>query len=159
MFQEILMSNNKTKWNPYEALEAKCLVVELVDAETEKPYECRGVRCTCGIYAYKTQQGAEWGDNRPETDNHIWGEVWLWGRVVEHEKGYRAQYAYPKSLVNTGGIARRLAAIYGCELIDVEPTEPALRLLGQWRFSGKNLGILGENTSTQTINKTTKGST
>jgi hypothetical protein len=29
----------------------------------------------------------------------IWGEVYLWGVVVEHELGWRAQYAYPKNLV------------------------------------------------------------
>jgi hypothetical protein len=29
----------------------------------------------------------------------IRGEVYLWGSVVEHELGCRAQFAYPKSLV------------------------------------------------------------
>src|SRR5438132_5396137 len=29
---------------------------------------------------------------------HIGGEVYLWGRVEEHEDGYRAQFAYPKRL-------------------------------------------------------------
>jgi hypothetical protein len=29
----------------------------------------------------------------------IHGEVYLWGTVVEHERGWRAQFAYPKSLV------------------------------------------------------------
>jgi hypothetical protein len=28
----------------------------------------------------------------------IYGEVSLWGTVVEHELGWRAQFAYPKSL-------------------------------------------------------------
>ena len=27
----------------------------------------------------------------------IYGEVWLWGTVVEHELGWRAQFAYPKN--------------------------------------------------------------
>ena len=27
----------------------------------------------------------------------IYGEVWLWGTVVEHQLGWRAQYAYPKN--------------------------------------------------------------
>ena len=28
----------------------------------------------------------------------IYGEVYLWGTVVEHELGWRAQFAYPKNL-------------------------------------------------------------
>jgi preprotein translocase subunit YajC len=28
----------------------------------------------------------------------ICGEVYLWGTVVEHEQGFRAQFAYPKNL-------------------------------------------------------------
>jgi len=28
----------------------------------------------------------------------IYGEVYLWGRVVEHPAGWRAQFAYPKTL-------------------------------------------------------------
>jgi preprotein translocase subunit YajC len=28
----------------------------------------------------------------------VHGEVYLWGRVVEHERGWRAQFAYPKTL-------------------------------------------------------------
>lgn len=33
-----------------------------------------------------------------EYNNYVIGEVYLWGWVKEYEKGYRAQYAYPKSL-------------------------------------------------------------
>ena len=28
----------------------------------------------------------------------VFGEVYLWGRVVEHQSGFRAEYAYPKLL-------------------------------------------------------------
>jgi hypothetical protein len=28
----------------------------------------------------------------------VHGEVYLWGKVVEHERGWRAQFAYPKTL-------------------------------------------------------------
>src|SRR5271165_6948379 len=27
---------------------------------------------------------------------NIYGEVYLWGQIIEHEKGYRAEFAYPK---------------------------------------------------------------
>jgi hypothetical protein len=51
--------------------------------------------CTCGIYAAKNiehlrQFGYE--------GRGIHGEVYLWGTVVEHRLGWRAQFAYPKSL-------------------------------------------------------------
>jgi hypothetical protein len=52
------------------------------------------VNCTCGIYAAKTLHhfGAGYGQYG------IHGEVYLWGTVVEHERGWRAQLAYPKNL-------------------------------------------------------------
>jgi hypothetical protein len=47
----------------------------------------------------------------------VWvvGLVSLWGRIVEHEHGYRAQYAYPRELhyVTSGVDASALAAAYG----------------------------------------------
>lgn len=51
--------------------------------------------CTCGVYAAKNrahlrQFGYE--------GYGIHGEVYLWGTVVEHKLGWRAQFAYPKSL-------------------------------------------------------------
>ena len=41
-----------------------------------------------GIYAYKDATALLGFGN-------VQGEVWLWGRVEEHEHGYRAEYAYP----------------------------------------------------------------
>ena len=49
-----------------------------------------------GIYAAKT-----FHDFRSAGYDRygIHGEVCLWGTVVEHEFGYRAQFAYPKNFV------------------------------------------------------------
>lgn len=44
--------------------------------------------CTCGIYAAK-----DWG---PVPRGDVRGEVYLWGKVITADRGYRAQYAYPK---------------------------------------------------------------
>ena len=41
--------------------------------------------CTCGIYATK--------DPESVSCFGIYGEVYLWGTVVEHELGWRAQFA------------------------------------------------------------------
>ena len=51
--------------------------------------------CTCGVYAARNvehlrQVGYE--------GRGIHGEVYLWGTVVEHKLGWRAQFAYPKNL-------------------------------------------------------------
>jgi hypothetical protein len=107
MFGETLLSNNGTPWEPFLKLGAICL----------GGVRCKGVVCECGIYAYKTRQQAEKLDNAPEKVTHLWGEVSLWGRVIEHSKGYRAQFAYPKAFVNTGGIAQRMAYLYGVPVI------------------------------------------
>jgi preprotein translocase subunit YajC len=51
--------------------------------------------CTCGVYAAKTIEHLhQCGYKR----FGIHGEVYLWGKVVEHERGWRAQFAYPKTL-------------------------------------------------------------
>jgi hypothetical protein len=49
--------------------------------------------CTCGIYALTSRKEAE-----VLTGHGVVGEVYLWGEVVQAERGYRAQYAYPKAL-------------------------------------------------------------
>jgi hypothetical protein len=43
-----------------------------------------------------------------------WGAVKIWGRIIEHESGYRAEFAYPSSLhCDDAELARRVAALYG----------------------------------------------
>jgi preprotein translocase subunit YajC len=50
---------------------------------------------TCGVYAAKNLEHLrQFGYQR----RGIHGEVYLWGTVVEHKLGWRAQFAYPKSL-------------------------------------------------------------
>ena len=52
--------------------------------------------CTCGVYAAKNFQHLR---NIGYAESGIHGETYLWGTVVEHTLGYRAQFAYPKSIV------------------------------------------------------------
>jgi len=117
MFGNELRSNNGVRWTPYEKLTAEC---KKIPSFFEPTTGCKGVHCTCGIYAYKTPEEAKFGENAPRNlgtgSTDCWGEVYLWGRVIEHEKGWRAQYAYPKSFVDSG-IARQLATVYGCKVI------------------------------------------
>lgn len=48
--------------------------------------------CQCGIYALKDAKSAL------QYKGIVFGEVKLWGKVIEGTKGYRAQYAYPSRL-------------------------------------------------------------
>jgi hypothetical protein len=61
-----------------------------------KPTELPCVKCTCGAYAAKT---AEHISQSGYGKFGVHGEVYLWGRVVEHERGWRAEFAYPKSFL------------------------------------------------------------
>src|SRR5215472_15102768 len=52
----------------------------------------------------------------------VYGEINLWGKVIEHEDGYRAQFGYPKRLWCTPAIeplAGWIGYVYGvpCEVM------------------------------------------
>jgi len=82
--------------NPYppERYDASCLN----GTHSHKDHIVPGPGCTCGVYALKERDAViDMGQ--------VYGEVYLWGRVIEANGGYRAQYAYPKRLcVRLGGI-------------------------------------------------------
>ncbi len=58
--------------------------------------------CSCGIFACETKdQARKAARNRIQLYNAqipVWGEVSLWGRVLDHEEGWRGQHGYPLSL-------------------------------------------------------------
>jgi hypothetical protein len=85
-FPNYLTSGNLV-YEPRKRAEAICQI----DPTHAAPVE----NCTCGIYAYKRE---EFEKQRELWHGQVFGEIYLWGKVVEHKKGYRAQYAYPKSL-------------------------------------------------------------
>lgn len=75
-------------WEPRRPLVAAC----------EVDHAAPDQRCDCGIYAVRRPEHARAylvGRNRPEAVHRVLGRVALWGRVVECEQGWRAQYAYP----------------------------------------------------------------
>jgi hypothetical protein len=79
-------------WPARRALEARCYVPREVPTRHFPPT----VRCTCGVYASDSltsflKAGA------PGRVSVI-GQISLWGKVIEHEHGWRAQYAYPSRL-------------------------------------------------------------
>lgn len=97
---EGLKSLNGEVWLPGRAVTAKC---RRIPENHECPSDC----CSCGVYAAKNYEHLEKiGLSRMASlDFVLHGEVWLWGRVVEHQLGYRAQFAYPKTFVLPPNIA------------------------------------------------------
>ena len=102
----------RTPWPVGEALKAHCI--------SEYP----GVNSHNGLYAFKrrhteAEYRASYGTEKTML---VYGTVALWGRVIEHQEGYRAEYAYPQSIVvpssipDSGKVARALANTYGIEV-------------------------------------------
>ena len=86
------------RWRPRQSLAARCRASAVVGrAEAvHDAHEPPQTNCTCGVYAARTIEHLHQCGYR---EFGIHGEVYLWGTVVEHERGWRAQLAYPKSLV------------------------------------------------------------
>jgi hypothetical protein len=88
-----LSSLNGKRWPPRQPLAARCGA-----GNAHEAHEVPQTDCTCGVYASKSREHLRMtGYER----YGISGETFLWGRLVEHQFGWRAQFAYPKSLVLT----------------------------------------------------------
>jgi len=83
-----LKSLNGIQWQPHQALTSVC--------RAQGSHEIPEARCTCGIYASKSLSHLR---RLGYMENRVHGEVNLWGTVVEHQDGWRAQFAYPRNLV------------------------------------------------------------
>ena len=82
------MSINGELWQPSQPLVAKC--------KRGSPHQPPHIDCSCGVYAAKTTEQLTALGLRPYG---ICGEVYLWGTIIEHRFGWRAQFAYPKSFL------------------------------------------------------------
>ena len=118
---------NDTIYVPREKIEAHCeqystigtLVLRKDHSEQQAPH----LTCMCGIYAYKEKPRLlrEIRDSCSGL-RLVYGEINLWGKVIEHEDGYRAQFGYPKRLWCTPAIeplAGWIGYVYGvpCEVM------------------------------------------
>lgn len=110
-------------WPERARLEARCGL-----GGRSSPGGLRGVHeapsrgCHCGIYAFKSHADALY--LAEQTANQVLaavGRVSLWGRVVETERGYRAQYAYIYDLSLLGGSDLEANEIRNRYAVDVEP--------------------------------------
>jgi hypothetical protein len=75
------------RWRPRSAVRAVCAV--------EGSYHpAPAVDCRCGYYAYADRARLAGASRR----SGVVGAVSMWGSVVGHDFGYRAEYAYPQRL-------------------------------------------------------------
>jgi hypothetical protein len=124
---------NDTIYVPREKIEARCeqystigtLVLRKDHSEEQAPH----LTCMCGIYAYKEKPRLlREIRNSCSGLRLVYGEINLWGKVIEHEDGYRAQFGYPKRLWCTPAIeplAGWIGYVYGvpCEVMPSEDRE------------------------------------
>jgi hypothetical protein len=82
-----LVSRNGLLWEYFKPMIAMCH--GNVFAKHDAPH----IDCECGIYAFDKPTHRDL-----KSTAMIWGEVNLWGTVLVCPEGYRAQYAYPKTL-------------------------------------------------------------
>jgi len=92
------------------------------------------VDCSCGIYALKSMEDLAnvSGDNAWSIIHDygsksilLAGKVWLWGKVLIHAQGYRAQYACIKRITHIATFKPRLIGplyIRSKTVLDLQPT-------------------------------------
>jgi hypothetical protein len=95
-----LRSLNGERWFAHQPLSAVCRAdvcgsIAGLSKSTHNPAELPSFGCSCGVYAAKTVEHLYQCGYKTLG---VHGDVYLWGTVVEHERGWRAQFAYPKTL-------------------------------------------------------------
>ncbi len=72
--------SSSTVWKPYEKLVAQCL--------NHSDHIIPDKNCMCGIYAMKLNRSIP-------HEGPVQGRIRLWGRFLEADAGYRAEFGYP----------------------------------------------------------------
>lgn len=98
----LVSPTRECRWPAGEKLSASCTVSETLGravvqmgfdlCELEHHSASPESLCLCGVYGLKNPEGAL------EYRGAVFGEVKLWGKVIEGTEGYRAQFAYPSRL-------------------------------------------------------------
>jgi hypothetical protein len=110
-----------TVWQPRQKVEAECIqwaswkMRRLLSNEAcPLEHDAPDANCCCGIWGFKSIENLRLALGRRYTPSVI-GKVSLWGRVIETENGFRAQYAYPEELwaYSAGSSAEELGLVYG----------------------------------------------
>lgn len=79
------LSGSPRPWSPLEPARGTC--------RRRRLHPVPGMDCTCGLHAMRDPDPL-----RRARSPAVIGTTALWGRVVEHEHGYRGEFAYPQRL-------------------------------------------------------------
>lgn len=107
-------TSDRLVWPPRARAESHCLSAGPRAHLSPEP------GCRCGLYAFGSRElaeGAIAAEMRPIPI--AIGRVSLWGRVVKHRDGWRAQYAYPYEVLlldDDPVLARELASTYAVDV-------------------------------------------
>jgi hypothetical protein len=108
-------------WPPWARMESFCGAEQRLQTHPQSPGP--EAQCECGVWAFRSRDLAERTllDYAQSGRTLAVGRVTLWGRIIEQELGWRAQFGYPVELEVYGAsdeIAADLALAYG---IDASP--------------------------------------
>jgi hypothetical protein len=92
-----------TLWEPKQQFNAICMA--------GGQHHAPAFNCSCGIWSFKELDGLVEAIGG-YSEIKVLGKVSLWGRVIETENGYRAQYAYPSELWLLDDSLEELGLIY-----------------------------------------------
>lgn len=115
-------------WQPGEPIVASC-----PSSEHEGAAPAEG--CSCGIWGFRTLRHLVGTPGAHPL--RVLGEVSLWGKVIVTERGFRAQFAYPRKLIvpgANGGQVPRVTRELGSYRVPVEsmPLPDIVKMAGLW---------------------------
>jgi hypothetical protein len=89
----------RSDWEPGVAMHARCSgahtrMYMVFNPELEAAHRSPEPGCTCGLHAMKEPARLARGSRHAG----VIGRVAMWGRVLEHTRGWRAEFAYPSRL-------------------------------------------------------------
>jgi hypothetical protein len=95
----IVPTTPRSAWEPRVAIHATCSGSHTREYMVHNPELAKFHRspepgCTCGIHALKDPARLA----RSGRTAAVVGRVAMWGRVIEHTKGHRAEFAYPSRM-------------------------------------------------------------
>jgi hypothetical protein len=90
------VSASEDEWRPRRPMRATCALPRVL-RRRGAAHEAPDPGCVCGIYAARSP--ASFARPRPAwPPPTVLGTVSMWGRIIEHESGWRAASAYPARL-------------------------------------------------------------
>ena len=99
-------------WEPKKQMAAECAKNDYPAARfPSAKHPAPQMECACGVWSFKDLDTLTAALER-YNDVKVLGTVSLWGRVIETENGWRAQYAYPNELWLFDNSLEELGLIY-----------------------------------------------